>query len=314
MQRLESHGIRVLAASLGLLVLLSVRVGLAEDKVRFRDLCDAMFDEGKGEDIAKLIGYQVPATQVIALQYKVLLYEKSGDKAAEKTVDPKTYPFKVGDRIRLTVEPFTKSYIYIFHVGASGKQMFLLPREVRGAPGAVPEPVRKWKEPPLVEAKQQVSLPRDGFFEFVAPPGSEKLLVVAAQKPVPDMNVLASVLSKFNDPKAVLTPEEQEVKKTLNATVEANLKSVQEREIEKRDQVVKFRGIGDETERKELAEDVRTRAPASATLELPGAKPSQGTLAVYISVRPGDKQGGPSSLLVTIPLKSAVIAASGGGQ
>jgi len=300
MQRLESHRIRVLAASLGLLVLLFVRAGLAEDKVRFRDLCDAMFDEGKGEDIAKLIGYQVPATQVIALQYKVLLYEKSGDKAVEKTVDPKTYPFKVGERIRLTVEPYTKSYIYIFHVGASKKEIFLLPR--------------KGKEPPLVDAKQQVSLPRDGFFEFVAPPGSEKLLVVAAQKPVPDLSVLASVLSKYNDPKAVFTPEEQEIKKTLNATVEANLKSVQEREIEKRDQVVKFRGIGDDAERKELTEDVRTRAPASATLEVPGAKPDQGTLAVYISVRPGDKQGGPSSLLVTIPLKSAVVSAAGGGQ
>jgi hypothetical protein len=267
-----------------------------------------MFDEGKGADIAKLIGYQVPATQVIALQYKVLLYQKVGDKAVEKVVDPKTYPFQVGDRIRLTVEPFTKSYIYIFHVGASGKQMFLLPREIPSAPGAVPEPVRKWQEPPLVDAKQQVSLPKDGFFKFVAPPGNEKLLVVAAQKPVPDMNVLAGVLEKYDDPKAVLTPEEQEVKKTLNATVEANLKSVQEREIEKRDQVVKFRGIGDEAQRKELAEDVRRRSPASATLEVPGGKPDQGTLAVYISVRPGDTQGGPSSLLVTIPLKSAVVS------
>ena len=313
MQRQDSRWIRIVVASLGVFSLWLARAGLAQDKVRFRDLCDAMFDEGKGEDIAKLIGYQVPATQVIALQYKVLLYEKGDDKAVEKVVDPKTYPFKVGDRIRLTVEPFTKSYIYIFHVGASGKQVFLLPREIRAAPARCPIP-RRWAAPPLVDARKQVSLPRDGFFEFVAPPGSEKLLVVAAQKPVPDMNVLASVLAKFNDPKAVLTPEEQEVKKTLNATVEANLKSVQEREIEKRDQVVKFRGIGDETKRKDLAQDVQTRAPVSATLEVPGQKPSQGTLAVYISVRPGDKQGGPSSLLVTIPLKSGVVAAAGAGQ
>ncbi len=119
--------------------------------------------------------------------------------------------------------------------------------------------------------------------------------------------LLASVLSKFNDPSAVLTPEEQAIKKTLNATVEANLKSAQEREIEKRDQVVKFRGIGDEPERKALAANVQERSPQAATLEVPGNKPGQGTLAVYISVRPGDKQGGPSSLLVTIPLKSAQI-------
>ena len=288
-----SHRFRLVVALAGLVPLLWACSAVAQDKARFRDLCDAAFDEGKGEDIARLIGYQVPATQVIALQYKVLLYPKGADKAAEKTVDPKTYPFKIGDRIRLTVEPLTKSYIYIFHVGASKKQVFLLPR--------------KGKEPPQVEAKHAVALPGDGFFEFVAPPGDEKLLVVAAQKPVADMNLLASVLSKFNDPNAVLTPEEQEIKKTLNATVEANLKSVQEREIEKRDQVVKFRGIGDEPECKALAQDVQTRAPVSATLELPGLKPGQGTLAVYISVRPGDKQGGPSSLLVTIPLKSAAL-------
>jgi hypothetical protein len=292
MKRSYSHRFRLVAALAGLVPLLSAYSGVAQDKVKFRDLCDAAFDEGKGGDIAKLIGYDVPATQVIALQYKILLYEKSGDKTAEKVVDPKTHPpFKIGDRIRLTVEPMTKSYIYIFHVGASKKAVFLLPR--------------KGKEPPLAEAKRQVSLPGDGYFEFVAPPGDEKLQVVAAQKPVADLDLLASVLSKYNDPNAVLTPAELEIKKTLNATVEANLKSVQEKEIEKRDQVVMFRGIGDEPQRKALVQEVQTRAPASATLEVPGEKPGQGTLAVYISVRPGDKQSGPSSLLVTIPLRSA---------
>jgi hypothetical protein len=293
MKRSSYHTLRLATALAGLVPLLSAASAIAQDAVRFRDLCDAAFDEGKGEDIAKLIGYKVPATQVVALQYKVMLYEKTGETVVEKVVDPKTYPFKIGDRIRLTVDPLAKSYIYIFHVGASGAHVFLLPR--------------KGQEPPSVEPKKPVSLPADGFFEFKAPAGDEKLLVVAAQKPVADMDLLASVLSKFNDPNAVLTPEEQAVKKTLNATVEANLKSSQEREIEKRDQVVKFRGIGDEPERKALADDVQQRNPQAATLEVPGGKPGQGTLAVYISVRPGDKQGGPSSLLVTIPLKSAQI-------
>ena len=293
MKRLHSQCVWGLVASFGLFLVFA-GAGLAQDKVRFRDLCDACFDEGKGEDIAKLIGYEVPATQVVALQYKVLLYEKTADKAVERVVDPKTYAFKIGDRIRLSVQPYTKSYIYIFYVGASGERKFLLPR--------------KGKEPPMVDTNRQVSLPSDGFFEVKAPPGDEKLLVVAAQKPVPDMNLLASVLSKHNDPKAQLTAQEQEVKKWLNATVEANLKSVQEREIEKRDQVVKFRGIGDEAERDALTLDVKTRAPGSATIEVPGQKPDQGTLAVYISVKPGDKEAGRSSLLVTIPLKSAALA------
>lgn len=257
--------------------------------VRFRDLCDQYFDEGKGHDIARLIGFEVPAAKVTALKYRVLLYEAQPEgKTVEKVVDPKTYAFRVGDRIRLSIEPYTKSFIYIYHVGASKKQVFLYPRK-----GAEPKPV---------ESGVAVTLPADGFFEFVKPPGEERLLVVAADKPVSDLKVLGSVLSKFNDPNAVYTPEEQEVKNRLNATVEANLKSYQEKQIEKRDQVVRFRDLGNPNEQKQLAEDVKARQPRSATLELP--KKGDGTLAVCL-VMDKAAAGGPTNFLVTIPLTSA---------
>ncbi len=274
---------QVLPLGLVLVAVLSVS-GWAAEKVRFRDLCVQYLDEGKGEDIAKLIGYELPAAKVVALKYKVLLYEKG----AERIVDPKTFGFTVGDRVRLSVEPYTKSYIYIFHVGASKKQVFLYPR--------------KGREPKAVEAAARVSLPEDGFFEFVQPPGDERLLVVASEKPITDLDVLGRVLSKHNDPNATFTPEEQAIQKWLNATVEANLKSFQEKQIEKRDQVVRFRSLGGEEEPKELAGDVRARQPKSATLELP--KANDGTLAVCLVLKEGS-QGGPSSFLVTIPLNSA---------
>lgn len=266
--------------------------------VRFRDLCDQYFDEGKGQDIARLIGFEVPAAKVTALKYRVLLYETQPEgKAVEKVVDPKTYAFKVGDRIRLSIEPYTKSFIYIYHVGASKKQVFLYPRK-----GTQPKPV---------ESKIAVTLPADGFFEFVKPPGEERLLVVATNKPVSDLEVLGRVLSKFNDPKAVYTPEEQEVKNRLNATVEANLKSYQEKQIEKRDQVVRFRDLGNPEEQKQLAEDVKARQPKSATLELP--KEGDGTLAVCL-VMDKAAAGGLTDFLVTIPLTSSDGSGIGVGR
>ncbi len=269
--------------------LMVATVGAAEPPVRFRDLCDRYFDEGKGHDIARLIGFEVPAAKVTALKYRVLLYEaQPNGKAVEKVVDPKTYAFKIGDRIRLSVEPYTKSFIYIYHVGASKKQVFLYPR--------------KGTEPKAVESGVAVSLPADGFFEFVKPPGEERLLVVATDKPVTDLEVLGRVLNKFNDPNAVYTPEEQEVKNRLNATVEANLKSYQEKQIEKRDQVVRFRDLGNPDEQKQLAADVKARQPKSATLELP--KEGDGTLAVCLVMDKAAAEG-PTSFLVTIPLTSA---------
>ncbi|MCR4413331.1 MAG: hypothetical protein NUV77_13005, partial [Thermoguttaceae bacterium] len=83
-----------------LVVLVAACTAWSQEKkqVRFRDLCDQYFDEGKGEDIARLIGFEVPAAKVTALKYKVLLYETGPDKkAVEKVVDPKTHAFKVGD-------------------------------------------------------------------------------------------------------------------------------------------------------------------------------------------------------------------------
>jgi len=281
MARLMYHGIWTRSLLVCLAVAFTSQAAGGEEKVKFRDLAAKFFEDGNGTDLAKVIGFAMPVKQVIALEYKILLF--TGEK--EEVVDPKTHSFKVGDKIRLTIEPFSKSYIYIYHIGASGRHSFLLPREDR--------------QPPCVAASQMVPLPSDGYFEFTKPAGDERLLVVATEKPVPDRAVLAKVLTQ--DPEQD-NEKEKETRKWLNAAVEANLKSVQEREAELRDKVVKFRGgLADAQKRAELVKDVRARGVGSGTFEEPTP---EGTFAAYISVRAGNQAKGRSNLLVTIPLKS----------
>jgi hypothetical protein len=284
MKRFTSCGMGAMAALAWVVVLLTVQPGRAEDQYQLRTLVDSYFDEGKGQDIARLLGHNGPAG-IIALKYKVYLYEKGEEKAVEKLVDPKTYSFKIGDRIRLNVEPYTTSYIYIFHVGPNNEHKFLVPR--------------KKKEPPHLKSKMPVTLPPDGFFEFVAPPGAERVMVVAAEKKIDDLKLLASVLLKYNDPKATFTPQEQELKNTLYAAVEANLKSVAEQRNEEKDKVVRFRGFGDETEQKALAQQIRAKNLKGVTLELP--QPGAGTMAVCV-IMDKQQQSKPSGFFVTIPL------------
>ena len=188
---------------------------------------------------------------------------------------PKTYPFKVGDRIRLTVEPFTKSYIYIFHVGASGKQMFLLPREIRArrhGAGA-----RAQVGGAAAGGCQKAGLaPQGRVFRVRRPSGQREAPGRGRPEARRRPERAGQRALEVQRPQGRAHPRRAGNQEDANATVEANLKSVQEREIEKRDQVVKFRGIGDEADRKDLAQDVQTRAPVSATLEVPGQNPVRG--------------------------------------
>ena len=224
------------------------------------------------------MGYSEPVKKVIALEYKVLLFENG----KERPVDPKTHQFRVGDKIRVSIEPLSNYYVYIFHVGASGQSGFLLPG--------------KDEDPPLATAGKPVALPDDGFFEFSEPPGEETLLVVAAEKPIADRAVLAAVLSKKPGEKD--TPAEEAVRKTLRATRKKVLKSVAETRKEVLDHTVMWRGLTtEEGSMQKLANDIRTRGVKEGTFEEPTAN---GTSAIYMSAQ----EGGQSRLLVSIPLKS----------
>jgi hypothetical protein len=255
----------------------------AERDATFRDLVFKSFETNEFDDLAQAVGQTGPLKQVIALEYKVLFLEDDEETA----VDPKVRPFKMGDKIRLSIQPLKDSYIYIFHIGASGESRFLIPRSGR--------------QPPLTKANDAVVLPRGrDWLEFVQPPGDEQLKVVAAEEPIPDLALLARVLTK--DPKNY-TEEEKQVRQRLNATVVANLRSVEEEEQARRKKLVTFRGIGSDV--KKAADETRASGANKTLVEVPGEKASEGTIVVFVSTEPGDGVGSmKSSILVTIPLKS----------
>ncbi len=270
-----------LAAGVVLGLLVAQLAAADQPKVRFRDLVSKYFEDGNGADLAKVVGWEKPVKEVVALEYKVLLFQNG----REQTVDPKTHQFKIGDRIRVTIEPFDDAYVYIFHTGASGKSCFLLPREDR--------------EPPEVKAHEKVALPSDGYFEFVAPPGNEKIVVVATQEPVADRDMLANVLTKSPNE---YTPEEAAMSKTINATVEGTLKSFAEREREVRNRRVNFRGLPGTEQHQDMIKDAQARGVTAGTVEEPAQELGEGTVAIYLSPTEGEGRG--PNLSVTIPLKS----------
>ena len=278
-----------LATVLGIVVCLGYGLTPAAARagdITFRDLARKYFKDGDGADMAKLVGYVKPVKQVIALEYKVLLFANGH----ETPVDPKTYNFRIGDKIRISIEPLNDYYVYIFHVGASGKKGFLLPADE--------------EQPPLAKAGKSLSLPGDGFLEFSDPAGEEKLLVVATEKPVADRAVLARVLTKSPDEKD--TPEEEAVRKTIKATVTKAMKSARERQKEILNNTVMYRGLTtDPSAIKSLVDDVHARGVSEGTFEETSPGNKDGTCALYITM---SKQG-QARLLVTIPLKS-----SGGSQ
>jgi hypothetical protein len=254
---------------------------LMAEEPTFRDLSRKYFKNGDGKEIAKLVGYAQPVKSVIAIDYKVLLF-KDGK---ETPVDPKTHEFKVGDRVRIIIEPLNDYYVYIFHIGASGESSFLLPTQD--------------EKPPIAKAGKAVGLPDDGFLEFTEPTGEEALLVVATERPVADRTVLAKVLTK--KPGEADSPEELAMRKTLKATVKKALKSVHERQQEVLDKTVTWRGLtADSKAREEMADDVKKRKVSEGTFEEPTIGQTGGTSAVYAA----EKKDEQAKLLVNIPLKS----------
>ena len=99
------------------------------------------------------------------------------------------------------------------------------------------------------------------------------------------------------------TEEEKQVRQRLSATVEANLRSVEEEEQAKRKKLVTFRGIGADV--KKAAQETRSTGADKTVVEVPGEKGAEGTVVVFVSTEEGSQaEGKRSSLLVTIPLKS----------
>jgi hypothetical protein len=263
------------------LVLLAVAPAVAAEPT-FRDLVRKYVQDGDHKQLGALIGFSKPVEHVIALEYTVLVKREGREEA----VDPQTHEFKLGDRIRVRVQPLSDTYIYIFHEGASGARVCLLPTDQ--------------EKPPFVKGAQTVELPGDGYFEFSAPPGNEQLLVVATEKPTADLAGLSNVV--FNKPDDQLTPSEKEIKNSLRAKVQKTLKSIRARQSE----TTTYRGLLDEDSLKGFARSVEQSGNGRGVLQEPPTAKNSSTFAMVASA----KNEPQSNLFVSIALKS--VGAGGG--
>jgi hypothetical protein len=258
------------------LLLLPAVPAASEEGATFRDLVRRYQETGESGRLAQLVGFAKPVRHVVALDYTILL-RVDGD---EKPVDPKGHRFRLGDRIRVRIQPMSDVYVYLFHEGASGERVCLLPDRQETAP--------------LVEADDTVELPPSGYFEFVPPAGTERLVVVATERPIADLALLSNVV--FKKPGDELTPEEEAVKKTFQATVAKTLESIRARH----DQRMTFRGLPSKQGRREFAEKVQSAGATQVMVEEPPHGRTGGTLAMVA----GTEEDESPNLLVTIPLES----------
>lgn len=249
----------------------------ANDETTFRDLVRKYNKDGNGKTLAKQIGFSKEVEHVVALEYTVLILS---DGKESPVPDPKTHQFKLGDQIKVRLQPVSDTHIYIFHQGASGNRVCLLPT--------------KEEKPPFVKANTAIVLPEDGYFEFSAPPGSEELLVVATEKPVSDLAGLANVV--FNKPDDQLTPEEKEIKKNIRAKVQDRLKSIREHQAE----TTTYRGLLNEEGVENLSREVKKSNAPETTVEEPGNAKNPSNFAMVAST----KKETPPALFVTIQFRS----------
>jgi len=268
------------AVAAALLLTLTPTRAAVDDEVTFRDLVRKYTKDGDGKTLAKKIGFSKEVQHVVALEYAILLNE--GGKETP-VADVKTHHFKLGDRIRVKIEPVSGAYLYILHEGASGHRVCLLPAGDEKAP--------------FVKSGGSISLPEDGYFEFAEPPGSEQLLVVATEKPVSDLAGLTNVV--FNKPDELLTPQEKEIKNSIKAKVEQRLKSIRERQAG----TTTYRGLLSDNAMENFTRDVKQSGASETVIEEPAGKGDGRNFTMVAST----KSDARPALFVTIPLRSVAL-------
>lgn len=261
----------------GMLTLTGLLAGAAPaQETTFRDLVRKKLTKDPTVTVAGLKGTDT----VQALEYTVLLRTTTNGKVEEKAVDPKSYQFKVGDEIRVLIKPMNQMNIYIFHEGASAKKVCLLPTEE--------------EKPPVTKAGIDLVLPEDGYFEFANPPGDEKLVVVATEKPDLDLASMANALFKKEGDK--LTPTEAAEIKKLNARVDKVLSS-QNKKLEAK---TTYRSLLNEKAVAESSKAMETGDKTMAVLEEAPNAQEKSTFVMAV----GASGGGRPHLYVNIPLRS----------
>ncbi len=261
-----------------------------EDERRFRALVRRFFQDTENQQsdsmaskaVGQAIGLPEGVGNAVALEHTILQRTPGGERA----VDAVSHRFRLGDEIRVRIEPLSDVYIYIFNRGPGGRLTALLPEDD--------------ETPPHVKAGRSVVLPDDGYFEFVPPAGSEELLVIATHEPVASLQALAGSLMHKSPEE--LTPAEKTEANRITQAAQSALNHV----FEVQTTGARHRGLMTPEAQAELATKVREVSTASGarsrqiTVEEPPHANEGSTLAVA-ATPPGTER---PKLMVTITLKS----------
>lgn len=217
-------------------------------------------------------------TSIVALQYEIVLLEDGKEKPI---LNPDEHVFSLGDQILVRIEPVEDVYIYIFQEGTSGHRSCLLPQDDETAP--------------MAKKGETITLPDDGTaIEFGLPVGKEKLIVAATVEPSKDLAALANAV--FKKDAELLTGRELEERKRLRAKNAQVLESIGKQMAAG----VTYRGLLADDKTKDFVEKARERGVGSVVSPPSGDE----TSTFAMSVRGEGK--GPASLVLTIPLNSAM--------
>jgi hypothetical protein len=127
----------------------------------------------------------------LGLRYTIL--KKSGDAQAEASTDA---VFHAGDRIRLAVEANDDGYLYVVNRGSSGTWKLLFPSpEIKNGDNRIQRRVR-------------YEVPAGYTFTFDEQAGEEKLFIVLAREPEPDLeSLIYSLGQKGGTPAGATKPK-----------------------------------------------------------------------------------------------------------
>jgi hypothetical protein len=154
----------------------------AQEPVRARDLFLAGSEKAASPGAEQPVGAKSDKTikgVPLGLRYSIV---KSAGGGQASEVDPDTV-FHSGDRIRLNIQSNDRGYLYIVMRGSSGRWSLLFPsKEILAGNN-------------LVEKGKQYEIPLGSvWFAFDEQPGVEKLFLVLARTPEPDLDKLIDSL------------------------------------------------------------------------------------------------------------------------
>jgi hypothetical protein len=161
--------------------------------------------------------HTVAAVVPLGLRYAMLKRDAAGNYVE---VDPDT-TFRSGDRIRIQVDANTSGYLYVVTQGSSGNWTLLFPsKEVAGGSNHVQK-----------GDSRQIPPGDRGQFVFDEQSGAEKLFIVLARQPEPDLDKLIYAVGGSKNGGGATSDRSLMASASLHDDVVSRLRQVSSRDL-----------------------------------------------------------------------------------